>query len=57
MSVAFVAVLSVILAGNKLASPLLVGTGCLAAFLVYLYRTGVVTEFASIWRMEPGSPS
>jgi O-antigen/teichoic acid export membrane protein len=57
MSVAFVAVLSVIRAGNKLASPLLVGTGCLAAFLVYLYRTGVVTEFASIWRMEPGSPS
>ena len=57
MSVAFVAVLSVILAGNKLASPLLVGTGCLAAFLVYLYRTGVVTEFASIWRFEPGSTS
>lgn len=57
MSCAFVAVLFVILAGGRSVSPLLVGTACLAAFLGYLYRTGAMTEFASIWRMEPGSSS
>jgi O-antigen/teichoic acid export membrane protein len=55
MSLAFVAVLFVILVGGRLVPPLLVGTACLAAFLVYLYRTGMVVKFASIWRMEPGS--
>ncbi len=57
MSLAFVAGLFVILAGGRLVSPLLVGTACLAAFLIYLCRTGMVTKFASIWRMEPGSSS
>jgi O-antigen/teichoic acid export membrane protein len=55
MSVAFVAVLFVILAGGRLVSPLLVGTACLCAFLVYLFRTGMVSEFASVCRIEPVS--
>ena len=55
MSLAFVVALFAIRAGARLASPLLVGSVCLAAFLVYLYRIGMVTEFASVWRMEPGS--
>ena len=53
LSLAFVAVLLGILAGGRLVSPLLVGTACLAVFLVYLYRIGMITEFASIWRTEP----
>lgn len=53
-SLAFVAVLFVILTGGRLVSPLLVGTACLSAFLVYLYRSGMLAKFASIWRMEPG---
>jgi O-antigen/teichoic acid export membrane protein len=57
MSLAFVVVLFAILTGGRLVSPLLVGTACLAAFLGYLYRIGMMTEFACIWRMEPGSPS
>jgi O-antigen/teichoic acid export membrane protein len=57
VSLAFVAALLGILAGGRLVSPLLVGTACLAVFFVYLYRIGMVGEFASIWRMEPGSPS
>jgi O-antigen/teichoic acid export membrane protein len=55
ISFAFVAVLFVILAGGRLVPPLLLGTACLSAFLVYLFRTGIVSEFASIWRLEPGS--
>ncbi len=55
MSLAFVALLCVILAGGRLVSPTLVGTACLSVFLVYLYRTGMISEFASIWRTEPGS--
>jgi O-antigen/teichoic acid export membrane protein len=57
MSIAFVVTLIAILAGGRLVSPLLAGTACLLTFLFYLYRTGTITEFGSIWRMEPSSPS
>jgi O-antigen/teichoic acid export membrane protein len=57
MSLAFVAVLLVFLAGERLVSPLSVGTACFAAFLGYMYRIGMMTEFACIWRMDSGSRS
>jgi len=46
---AFGIVLAVALVGDRLGSPLLVGTICLSCFAAYLVRTGLLNEFAAIW--------
>jgi O-antigen/teichoic acid export membrane protein len=52
ISLAFLALFAITLAGGRLVSPLLVGGACLFSFLVYLYCTGMVTEFVAVWRTE-----
>jgi len=48
-SLAFGVLLAVALAGSRLGAPLLVGTGCLVFYAAYLYRSGLITEFAAVW--------
>ncbi len=45
----FAALITAALAGAKVFSPPVMGTGCLVFFLMYLYRTGMVSEFAAAW--------
>jgi O-antigen/teichoic acid export membrane protein len=45
----FAALLTIALAGAKVVSPSVIGTVCLLSFLTYLYRTGMVGEFAAAW--------
>lgn len=56
ISLAFLALYAITLAGGRVVSPLLVGEACLFFFLVYLYRAGMVTEFIGVWRTERSSP-
>jgi O-antigen/teichoic acid export membrane protein len=39
-------------AGAKLTSPLVIGSVCLLIFLGYLYRTGMLGEFAATWSAQ-----
>lgn len=48
-SLVFGALVCVSLAGARMASPLLIGSVCVLLFLGYLYRTGVIGEFAAVW--------
>jgi O-antigen/teichoic acid export membrane protein len=48
-SLVFAALLAMVLAGARMASPLLVGSACVLFFLAYLYRAGMIGEFASVW--------
>jgi O-antigen/teichoic acid export membrane protein len=49
---AFTVLLGVALAGRYWGSPLVVGTMCLLIFAAYLYGSGMLTEFAVVWRAE-----
>jgi len=55
MSVAFVVLVFLIVVAGRFGPQMLWGSLCLFSFLFYLYRAGIVTEFASIWRIESGS--
>jgi O-antigen/teichoic acid export membrane protein len=57
ISLVFVVLLLATFAGGRVVSPLSIGSGCLFFFLIYLYRTGMVGEFAAAWRTEPGRPA
>jgi O-antigen/teichoic acid export membrane protein len=48
-SLVFAALMGVALAGTRTASPGLIGSACILFFLMYLYRTGMIEEFARIW--------
>jgi hypothetical protein len=39
-------------AGARIVSPLSIGSVCLLFFVFYLYRTGMIREFAAAWRTE-----
>ncbi len=52
ISLMFALLLAAALAGATVASPLGIGSACLLLFLIYLYRTGMVGEFAAAWRAE-----
>jgi O-antigen/teichoic acid export membrane protein len=48
-SLVFAAFLGAALGGAEVVSPVLAGSACLLFFLIYLYRTGMVREFATAW--------
>jgi O-antigen/teichoic acid export membrane protein len=48
----FAALLTATLVGGKVVSPPVIGTASLLLFLAYLYRTGMVGEFAATWRAD-----
>lgn len=48
-SLVFTFLVGVVLAGARMSSSLLVGSACVLFFLCYLYRAGMVGEFAAIW--------
>lgn len=55
ISSVFAALLTVGLTGTKVLSPSIVGSACLILFLMYLYWTGMVGEFAAIWSVGRSS--
>ena len=55
VSLTFLALYAIALAGERVVSPLLVGVACLFSFLFYLYYTGMAAEFIAVWRAEPSS--
>jgi O-antigen/teichoic acid export membrane protein len=52
-SFVFCALLVVSLTGARVVTPLLIGSACVLVFLAYLYRTGMIGEFAAAWRADP----
>lgn len=50
ISSVFATLLAAAVVGARVASPPAVGTVCLLFFLLYLYRAGMVGEFAAAWR-------
>lgn len=48
-SLVFAALLVAALVGARFAPPLFVGTACVLFFLGYLYRVGMIGEFAAAW--------
>jgi O-antigen/teichoic acid export membrane protein len=52
-SLVFGSLILVAFAGAKVVPPLAIGSVCLFSFLVYLYSTGMVGEFATVWHAEP----
>jgi len=52
ISLVFAVLLVATLAGARMVSPIGIGSACLVLFLIYLYSTGMVGEFAAAWRME-----
>jgi O-antigen/teichoic acid export membrane protein len=50
ISLVFGALLVAMFAGARVVSPLAIGSACLLVFLVYLFGTGMVGEFAAAWR-------
>jgi O-antigen/teichoic acid export membrane protein len=59
-SLVFAGLVGVWLAGARMASPLLIGSVCVLLFLGYLYRAGMIGEFATVWgvgRNAGGFPS
>jgi O-antigen/teichoic acid export membrane protein len=51
-SLVFTLLLFASLAGAKVQPPLLIGTLCVLLFFGYLYRAGMIGEFAAAWRSE-----
>lgn len=51
-SLVFAVLVGAALLGTRTASPMLIGTVCILLFLVYLYRAGMVGEFAMVWGAE-----
>lgn len=54
-SLVFAALLGASVLGAGAALPLAVGSACVLLFLFYLYRTGMVREFASAWGAGQGA--
>lgn len=52
-SVVFVCLLALSVAGAKLVSPAIIGSACVLLFLGYLYRAGMVAQFAAAWGSMP----
>jgi O-antigen/teichoic acid export membrane protein len=52
ISTVFVALMLSMFAGERVASPLSIGSACLLFFVFYLYRSGMAGEFATAWRTE-----
>jgi O-antigen/teichoic acid export membrane protein len=48
-SLVFCVLVGVSLAGARTASPVLLGSACVLFYLVYLYRTGMIEQFATVW--------
>lgn len=48
-SLVFAVLVAVAFAGERTASPVLIGSACILFYLVYLERTGVIQEFATVW--------
>ena len=48
----FFALLIVIEAGGRLVPPLLIGSACVLFFVVYLFLSGLLMEFAAVWGSE-----
>jgi O-antigen/teichoic acid export membrane protein len=48
-SLVFGVLVGVWLAGARMTSPLLIGSACVLFFLGYLYRAGMIGEFATVW--------
>ena len=53
---AFLALVSVAWVVGRLVSAPVIGVACLLFFLIYLYRTGLISEFVAVWHTER-SPS
>jgi O-antigen/teichoic acid export membrane protein len=49
-SLVFAILLATLLAGARVVPPFLIGSVGVLFFVVYLYRTGMVGEFAAAWR-------
>ncbi len=56
VSLVFMVLSIAALAGARWVPPLAVGSLCLLLYLIYLYRTGIVGDFAAVWRAQH-SPS
>ena len=52
ISMVFAVLLAARVAGARVVSPLGIGSACLLLFLIYLYSTGMVGQFAAAWRVE-----
>ena len=52
ISLVFVVIILAMFAGARIVSPLWMGSACLLFFVFYLYRTGMIGEFATAWRSE-----
>lgn len=48
-SFVFAVLVGAALVGARTASPMLIGSVCILLFLVYLYRAGLIGEFATVW--------
>lgn len=48
-SIVFASLVVLSIVGAKIIPPLYVGTGCILLFLMYLYQTGMIGEFAETW--------
>ena len=51
-SLVFVSLLALAMVGGYFGAPLAVGTACIAVFAAYLYRSGICSEFSSVWSAE-----
>jgi O-antigen/teichoic acid export membrane protein len=49
-SLVFAVLLVALLAGTKIVPPLLIGSVSVLFYVAYLYRTGMVSQFAAAWR-------
>jgi len=52
MSLVFASLLALAMAGGYLGAPFVVGTGCIALFAVYLYQSGIRSDFFAVWSEE-----
>jgi O-antigen/teichoic acid export membrane protein len=50
ISLVFVVLILAMFVGARIVPPLSCGSACLLLFVFYLYRTGMIGEFASAWR-------
>lgn len=54
-SLVFAGLIVASLAGVRIAPPLLIGSACVLFFIAYLYRTGMIGEFAAAWGVGQGT--
>ena len=50
-SFVFAILVGIVFIGARTASPILIGSVCILLFLIYLYRAGMIGEFATVWGM------